>query len=421
MQHAPTAHRGPISSRSVAHEKRGTRLRPARPTRRRPAGGRPSYAAALALTAALAVAGCASASTGTTTTSANVDSRSALTQAAALQAFDAYVAASNHAAETNNGKLALSVVTGALRSLISATLSSHAVTIPSDDTGAFSSALTVRPSLGQYKYGTPTFYRPEPAAYPRFFLADVTRTLVFRGHSEPKSATASVGGAEVPVDGPALMVFQQSAAAGPWQLASVAQFPAGMTLPRLATDKSGNIPQVPLISTDLLAKPYATGPLQAAVVDDGPASAAAKAVAAGPLTTGLYQAARDRYQEAGDPALSGLEVPTGDVYQWSMEGTPYPAFALQTADGGALVLYAMYLNSTVAIPGYIDDASPLQPGAPIKIPPDVQSLLPSGQPAPRIQLTAQSLLSFAAVDPPPGSSKITVLAISGGLNYANAS
>ena len=66
---------------------------------------------------------------------------------------------------------------------------------------------------------------------------------------------------------------------GSWQASS--QFPAGMTLPRLATDKNGYIPQVPLTSTDLLAQPYATGPLQAAVVDDGPASAAAKAVAAG--------------------------------------------------------------------------------------------------------------------------------------------
>jgi len=143
-------------------------------------------------------------------------------------------------------------------------------------------------------------------------------------------------------------------------------------------------------------------------------------VAAGSLTTGLYQAARGRYQAAADPALSGLEVPAGDIYQWSMEGTPYPAFALRTADGGALVLYAMYLNNTVSIPGYIDDASPLQPGPSIKAPPAVLSLLPSGQPAPRVQLTAQSLFSFAAIDPPAGSSKITVLAISGGLNYATA-
>jgi hypothetical protein len=226
----------------------------------------------------------------------------------------------------------------------------------------------------------------------------------------------------VPVDGQALMAFEQSAAAGPWQLASVAQFPSGTTLPRLATDKDGYIPQVPLTSTELLAQPYATGPLQAAVVDDGPASAAATAVAAGPLTTGLYQAARDRYQEASDRALTGLAVPAGDAYQWSMEGTPYPAFALRTADGGALVLYAMYLNSTVAVPGYFDDASPIQPGAPIKIPEDVLPLLPSGQPSPRIRLEAQSLFSFAAIDPSAAtSSKITVLAIGGGLNYATAS
>jgi len=171
---------------------------------------------------------------------------------------------------------------------------------------------------------------------------------------------------------------------------------------------------VPLTSTDLLAQPDATGPLQAAVVDDGPASAAAKAVAAGPLTTGLYLAARDR-------ADIGLEVPAGDVYQWSMEGTPYPAFALRTADGGALVLYAMYLNSTVAVPGYINDANPIQPGAAIKVPQDLLPLLPSGQPSPRVRLAAQTLFSFAAIDPPATSSKITVLAIGGGLNYATAS
>ena len=165
----------------------------------------------------------------------------------------------------------------------------------------------------------------------------------------------------MPVDGPALMLFEQSTAAGPWQLASVSQFPAGMTLPRLATDKNGYIPQVPLTSTGLLAQPYATGPLQAAVVDDGPASAAAKAVAAGSLTTAMYQAARDR-------SGTGLQVPRGDVYQWDMEGAAYPAFALRTADGGALVLYAMYLNSTVAVPSYINKADPIDPGPPIEVP-----------------------------------------------------
>jgi hypothetical protein len=405
----------------VAHEKREARLRLARPTRTRSGRARLACAAASALTAALVVAGCASASTDTTATSVNTGTGTALTQASAQQAFDAYVAASNRAAATDDGKLALSVVTGVQQSLVSATLKSHAVSRTSDDTSGYASTLTITPALGQYAYGTPTFYLPEPSGYPRFFLADATRTPASSGSGAVKGATVSIGGAELPAAGPALMVFEQSSAAGPWQLASVSRLPAGMALPRLAAAQDGYIPQVPLMSAGLLAQPYATGPLQAAVVDDGPGSAAAKSVAAGSLTTGLYQAARDRYRGAADSVLAGLAVPAGDVYQWSMEGTPYPAFALRTADGGALVLYAMYLNTTVAVPGYIDDASPIQPGPPIKIPLGVLPLLPSGQPAPRVQLAAQSLFSFAAVDPPATSSKITVLAIGGGLNYADAS
>jgi hypothetical protein len=357
--------------------------------------------------AAPAVAGCTSATAGTTASSSHSGSGPALTQAQASQAFAAYVAASNQAATTDDGQLALSVVTGAQRSLVSATLASAAAS--TSGSGAYSSSLVINPAVVPYSYGTPTFYLPEPSGYPRFFVADVTRALAVKG-----GGTISVGGAQVPTEGQALMVFQQAAAAGPWQLASVAQFPSGTTLPALATDKDGYIPQVPLTSTELLAQPYATGPLQAAVVDDGPASAAAKAVASGPLTTGLYQAARDR-------ADSDLTVPAGDVYQWSMEGTPYPAFALRTADGGALVLYAMYLNSTVAVPGYFDDASPVEPGAPIKPPLDVLPLLPSDHKTPRIRLEAQSLFSFAAIDPAATTSKITVLAIGGGLNYATAS
>jgi hypothetical protein len=377
-------------------------------------------AATLIATAALGVAGCAAATagpaTGTTTAgSAATAGVATLTQAQARQVFDAYVAASTKAARTNDGKLALSVVTAAQQSLVSASLTSHSVSIPaSGGSSAYSSTLSLTPAFGDYTYGQPTFYLPEPAGYPRFFLTGVTRALTFRGLSTGNGATTSVGGATVPLDGRVLMVFEQSGSGGPWQLGSVAQLPAGSAIPRLAADSNGYVPQVPLTSAGLLAKPYSAGPLQAAVVDDGPGSAAAAAVAAGSLTTGLYQAARDRSD-------SGLAVPSGDVYQWSMEGTPYPAFALRTADGGALVLYAMYLNSTVAVPGYLNDADPIQPGDPIKIPPGLRPLLPSGQAAPRVQLTAQSLFSFAAVDPPAAArSKLTVIAIGGALNYASA-
>ncbi len=367
---------------------------------------------ALALAAALAAAGCAAATAGTTDTSANTPARdaAAVTTAQASQAFNTYVATTAKALATDDGALALSVVTGAQQAIVSAELKMDGAHSASGDSGTYSGTLNL--TLQPATYGTPTFYLPEPTGYPRFFVADVTRAI--KGSNPAKGAVASVGGAEVPVDGQALMLFEQSTAAGPWQLASVSQFPSGMTLPRLATDKNGYIPQVPLTSTDLLAQPDATGPLQAAVVDDGPASAAAKAVAAGPLTTAIYQGARDR-------SGTGLQVPSGDIYQWDMEGTTYPAFALRTADGGALVLYAMYINSTVAVPGYINKADPITPGPPIEVPLDLSLLLPTDQPTPRVELEQQDLLSFAAIDPPAAASKIQVIAIGGGLNYAAAS
>jgi hypothetical protein len=209
------------------------------------------------------------------------------------------------------------------------------------------------------------------------------------------------------------MVFEQASTSTAWQLASLSQFPSGMALPRLALDSDGYVPQVPMTATTLLARPDVTGPLQAAVVDDGPASSATKAVAAGPLTTGMYQGAREHAE--------GLTAPRGDVYQWELEGTRFPAFALRTASGGALVLYAMYLNSTVAVPDVINKADPIRPGLPIEVPGEFAALLPADKTAPRKSLETQQLLSFAAIDPPADPAKVTVIAIGGGPAYATAS
>jgi hypothetical protein len=369
-------------------------------------------ALALALAAALAAAGCTSATAGTGSASANTPASNAasITTAQARQVFNTYVATTAKAMKTNDNKLALSVVTGVQQAMVSAAFKMSGTHIASGGSGVYSGVLTLEQT--PYMYGTPTFYLPEPAGYPRFFVADVTQAV--KGVTPADGAVNSVGGVDVPIDGRALMLFQQSTAGGPWQLASNSQFPVGLTLPALATDKNGYVPQVPLTSTDLLAQPYVTGALQAAVVDDGPASAAAKAVASGPLTTAMYQGARDRSD-------TGLQVPSGDLYQWAMEGTSYPAFALRTANGGALVLYAMYLNSTVAVPNYINKSEPLTPGPPIQVPLDLSFLLPANRQSPRVQLEGQDLFSFAATDPPPGPSKITVIAIGGGLNYATAS
>ncbi len=351
-----------------------------------------------------------STSTGTGTGTGTGPAGPALTTAQARAIFDGYVATTAKAARTNDSALALSVATGVQQSTLAATLKGGGVFLPREPSSSGSASSYGKPKHGQYvyRYGTPALYLPEPDGFPRFFVADATRTL--EGSPYADGTVTVVGGTDVPLDGPVLMVFEQASVATPWLLASTSQLASGAALPRMATDENGYVPQVPMSSTGLLARPAVTGPLQAAVVDDGPASAAAKAVAAGPLTTAMYQGARER--------VEGLMAPRGDIYQWNLEGSHFPAFALRTASGGALVLYAMYLNSTASVPDVINKATPVRLGLPIAVPPSYLPLLAPGKAAFREYLEVQDLLSFAAIDPPAGPGKVTVIAIGGGANYA---
>jgi hypothetical protein len=366
----------------------------------------------LAVTAALAVSGCGSASptaapaagsaTGGAAADGTAGGQPAITTATARRVFDGYVAATAKAAQTGDGAQALAVVTGVQRAVLAARLTS---------TGADKNPQQLQAALDLYRYGSPTFYLPEQAGYPRFFVASVTRAL--SGTVPADDLSTQVGGVKVAVDGPALMLFSQAAGGAAWQLASVSQLPPGTARPALARDAAGSVPQVPLSASGLLIRPSFAGALQAAVVDDGPASAASRVVAAGPLTTGMYQGSRTR--------TLGLEPPLGDEYQWTLEGSTLPAFALRTADGGALVFYTMTLNTTVAVPDVINKADPVRPGRPIQVPDSVLPLLPPGTPAtPREQLQSEETLSFAAVDPPGSNGKLAVVAIGGGLTAASA-
>jgi hypothetical protein len=366
--------------------------------------GRLSTGLALALTAVLAAAGCSatparppSAAGGTAravparATAPGAAGAGALTQALAWQVFRGYTAAADRAARTGDKRLALSLVTGVQRTVLAAVLRFHRVTISdSSPSGAYSSTLTVTPSLSPESYRNPVFYLPEVSGYPRFFAARVTRTA----------------------GGTALMVFEQAAESAPWLLASVSRLAAGTAVPKLAGDGGGRVPAVAPSAAGLLVPPGSVGALQAAVVDDGPVSAAARAVAAGPLTTGMYTGAADH--------ADGLRAPRGDAYQWELTGTALPVFALRTAGGGALAFYAMSLTETVAVPDMVTQAEPVRSGPPIQVPVSLMPLLPQGQQAPLIELQSQQLLSFAAVDPPGADGKIQVIAVGGGLTAAAA-
>ncbi len=360
------------------------RRRWARPRPRRP-GRAQALALAAALAAALPLAACTPAPASSGSGSAAAARRSAspdITVAQAHQVFDRYAAARAAGTAKPGSRVTwLSLETGPQRAYDSASLRS-----------------VITSASG---YHAPTFYLPERSGYPRFFVAGTA------------TAPVAADGAETRPSGPGLMLFEQSSAGARWLLASTSRLAAGEALPKLAADNAGYVPTVPLADAALLAPPEDAGALQAAVVDDGPASAAARVVAPGPLTTGLFQGALSR--------ANGMTAPRGDIYQWELDGASYPQFALRTADGGALVFYAMTLNSTVAVPGVINKGDPVRPGPPIPVPADVRRLLPPGRPAPLVQLQSQQVLTFTAIDPPAGKSKIRVITMGGGLTSAAAS
>ena len=342
------------------------------------------------LTAALAVTGCTSAPGGTG--SHGPAGRSAVTPAQARQVWDHYAAVlRTQVVKAGLPAPALSMETGPRRAYDAASDSSEP-------------AYLANPALA--------FYLPEHSGYPHFFVVGVTRKPA-SGYSAGAAAPVSVDGAEVDPFGPELLLFEQARAGQPWLLASTANLAVGETLPKLATDSAGYVQTVPPSAAALLARPDEVGAFQAAVVDDGPASPATRAVADGQLTTGLYRGALGR--------ADGLQAPPGDIYQWELTGTSYPEFALRTAGGGALVFYTMALDVAIAVPGYIAKADPVRPGPPILVPVSVRRLLPAGQAAPLIHLQTEQLLSFAAIDPPPAAGKIRVIAIGGGLTSATAS
>jgi hypothetical protein len=367
---------------------------------------------ALAVAAALgaaAAAGCTSAA-GTATTSASSASRPGsqaywpqLTLADAQAAYTRYVTTSDQAARTGDESLALSVVQGlANDSLYSQYTIAHAE--------------HVKPPYTRYTYGTPKYYLPQPPAQgqPEYFVVSVARSPVPGTTALAPAAQDVAAGIQLPASGTVLMLFEKSASGGPWQVASISELTPGESVPAMATDKHGYVILSSMDSQGTqLVRPSLTPALAATVVDDGPASAASQVVADGPLTTGLYQMATT-------PAR-GLTVPQGDVYQWVLEGSNYGRLSLQTADGGALVLYGMYFNRTVQTPSSLNQDIPIVPGATITVPDYVKPLLSRDQWTPKTKLQTQDILSFAAIDPPAGSSaKIRVIAIGGGIHNAQS-
>jgi hypothetical protein len=369
--------------------------------------------AAFATLSTTALSACSSspASTASTTAtnSASISSDAVwrqLTLSDARAAFTSYVATSDLAARTGDRRLAESLLSGAAEDTTSA---------------AFTIARRshILPPYTRYTYGTPTFYLPEPppAGDPQYFAVSVQRTPA--GGTTPMTPSSQdvAAGVRLPAAGRVLLLFEKSAAGGSWQLASTSQLLPGESVPALSTDSHGYVilESFNKPTGSPLVIPALAPPLQASVVDDGPTSPAAQVVASGPPTTGLYK-------ESATSAR-GIAAPAGDVYQWLLEGSNYGRLALKMANGGVLVFYTMYLNTTVETRSALNQDIPILPGPQITVPGFVRPLLGPKSLAPQKRLQTQDILTFAAIDPSSTdkSAKIRVIAVGGGLHTASAS
>ncbi len=326
--------------------------------------------AALAAVIALAAGGCSAAPAPAPGTAAY----HGLTIAEAEGAYDSYVAVSGTAAAQGDMARGLSDVGDAQWSIVN------------EQYTALAALGTPVPAYG---YGQPVFYVPALTTWSQWFMVAVPRT----------AETGAAAGTTVST----LMLFEKRGPHLPWTLDGSVVL--DQPLPAIARARDGYATALSTIDSDLLLPPDVVGATQAAVVDQGPASASAAVVGDGPLTTGLYQA---QAAQARSVAAQGLK------YQWLLEGSDFALFSLRTADGGALVMYGMYLTTTTQHPG-------LAAGAPIPVPAEFTPLTGPTQVGYH-QVSANWTYEFAAFDPPTGArdAKLQVIASGDGPTYGRA-
>jgi hypothetical protein len=328
-------------------------------------------AAGLAALAAVAVlSGCAPAAPADAVAPAG----HLLTSAGAEAAYASYLATSDAAAVQGDEDQALSVAAYADWQLVKSQFTALV------DTGT---------PVTRYQYGKPVFYVPALTSYPEWFMVAAPRRTNAGGRLGPAVN--------------AIMVFERYTPDRAWALAYTALL--NRALPPIARNSDGYAIAVSDSEPNLLLPPDVVGATQAAVVDEGPASPAAAVVGSGPYTTGLY---------AAQAALARSDASRKLQYQWLLQGTPYAQFQLRTADGGALVLYGMDLDTATQ---HLNAAT----GPPIPVPAGPAALFDK----PEIGyhgLWINYTNEYAAIDPPPTAHHATlqIIGADGAMTYAHA-
>jgi hypothetical protein len=321
--------------------------------------------AALAVAAVLTTQGCDSGSAAQPT-------HPDMTVTQARAAYQHYLTVSESAATQGNSTTGLSIVADASWAF------AHTQYTALSSTGT---------PVVRYLYGAPTYYVPIVSGYPHWFVVDVPRR------------TADTSAVDT------LMVFGQSARGNPWTLDGETALQPGQTMPAIATDSKGYAISLSPYQQGLMLQPNLVGATQAAVVDEGTANPASALVTPGPQTTDLY----NQYNTVSNA------IPKDLSYIWFMGGSNFPVFALKTTDGGALVLYGMYLNTTTQYPNNGE-------GTPIPIPSNFRPLLADPTEVGNHVVYANWTYEFASIDPAANVAKaqISVIAATGFPTYGKA-
>jgi hypothetical protein len=326
---------------------------------------------ALAVLTALAAGGCSAAQAPA---EPGTNAYHGLTIAEAESAYESYVSVSDAAAARGDKAQGLSDVGDAQWLIVNE---------------QYMALAFARTPVPQYRYAQPVFYVPALTTWSQWFMVAVART------AETGAAAGTTANT--------LLLFEKRGPGQPWTVDGAVAL--DQPLPAIALGKDGYATALSTIDSALLLPPDVVGASQSAAVDQGPASASAAVVGDGPLTTGWYQAQAAQAQSAAARGLS---------YQWLLDGSNFALFSLQTADGGALVMYGMYLNTTIEHPG-------LAAGAPIPVPAEFTPLTGPGQVGYH-QVTANWTYEFAAFDPNAAAhgAKLQVIASAGGPSYGRA-
>ena len=328
--------------------------------------------AALAGAVALAAAGCAPSSASA---KASTSASHALTLAEAQATYNSYVTASTTAAKQGDAAQGLKIAGDEQWAIL------HA---------QYTALATMGEPVTQYSYGRPVFYVPALPSYPLWFAVAVPVSTGTGGHLGPPVNT--------------LMVFQRFFPSRPWTLDGSAVL--DQPLPAMAHDSDGYAVASSANDQSLVLPPDLVGPTQAAVVDEGPAAPAAAVIGGGPQTTGFYAAQTAQAQSASAHGLN---------YLWLLQAAAFAQYELRTADGGALVVYAMYLNTQIEHPGDVA-------GPPIPVPANFAPLIT--KPSAKVGhkgVAANWTYEFAAVDPPQTAhgAKVEVIGGSGAPTYGD--